>query len=190
MTRAAAGSISGSVSRASKMLDLRIKQNGVKVRLVGFGPRKLINLRLLHTGLASMKARLAAGLDADDQKTKPLSKRYAIRKSKLTRKAARRDMRLTGAFLDTFQPRFADEQRSVAYAGGRLGRLKAILYRDLVNFSPTDIKAMQTLAAKLIKEEFKQVFEPLTGGGKSRGGAGRLKPATSFRQSTTFRQAA
>jgi hypothetical protein len=169
------------------MLDLKLKRDGVKLRLVGFGPRKRFNLRVLEVGLASMKQRLARGIGSADTPTAKLSKRYAIRKTRLLRQAAKRDMRLTGAFLDSFLPRYADEQRAAAYASGRLGRAKAILYKeDMLNFSASDIRAMSEMARRLVPEEIVQVSDKLTGGA-----VGRMKPRETFRARETFaRQAA
>jgi hypothetical protein len=168
------------------MLDLKLKRDGVKLRLVGFGPRKRFNLRVLEVGLASMKQRLARGVGSDDGPTRPLTKRYAIRKTRQLRQAAKRDMRLTGAFLDSFLPRYADEQRAAAYAGGRLGRAKAILYKEeLLNFSAADMRAMSEMARRLVPEEILQVSEKLT-----RGAVGRMKPRETFRARETFGRAA
>ena len=46
-----------------------------------------------------MKNRLAAGLGANDAPAKPLTKRYAIYKSKVLRRKAKRDLSLTGNML-------------------------------------------------------------------------------------------
>lgn len=162
------------------MIDLRIKYNGVRVRLRGFGQRKLINLRLLETGLKSVRGRLARGLGSDDEKTQPLTKYYARYKSKRTGRAAIRDLRLTGEFLDNFLPRYADDSRAAAYSRGRLGRMKAIKYRDLINFSATDQRAMSAEAKKYFRETTTQIFEPLTGDGRA--GVGRFKISSAFRR--------
>lgn len=146
------------------LLDLKIKRKGVNVRLVGFGNRKFLNLKLLDIGLASVKARLAKHIGSDDAPTKPLTKRYARRKSKLTGRAAWRDLRLTGSFLDGFLPRYSDDNRAVAQPAGRLGRIKAVLYRDLINFSAADQRAMYRAAEEMLTVPFSQVFTPITSG--------------------------
>ena len=161
------------------MIDVRIRYNGVRVRLRGFGFRKFHNLRLLEAGLASVRTRLARGLGSDDAPTKPLSKRYAPYKSKVTRRKAVRDLRLTGDFLENFLPRYADDQMAVAYSRGRLGRMKAILYRDLINFSDNDQKVMRELTGEFFKEQVTEVRQQLAPRG-SRGTPGRQ--AVAFRR--------
>lgn len=138
--------------------DVRIKYNGVNVRLVGWGFRKLHNLRILETGLASIKGRLAKGTGQDDTPTKPLSKRYARYKSYVRRKKAIRDLDLTGQLLDSIKPRYADDRQAIADAGTRLGRMKARLYRDLLLFSPNDQAAMGEKAAEFFGDGAQQVF--------------------------------
>ena len=170
------------------MIDLRIKYNGVRVRVRGFTQRKLINIRLLEIGLDSMKERLSLGVGSDDAPTKPLSRSYARRKAKITRHKAIRDLRLTGKFLDTFQPRYSDDDRATANSGGRDGRLKAILYRDLINFSTTDQRRMSDAAGKWFREQTTQVFEPLTGGGKVKNA--RFVRTALFGRNTSFARAA
>jgi hypothetical protein len=161
------------------MIDVRIRYNGVRVRLRGFGFRKFHNLRLLEAGLASVRTRLLRGLGSDEAPTKPLTKRYARYKSKVTKRRAVRDLRLTGDFLDNLLPRYADDHMTVAYSRGRLGRMKAILYRDLINFSDNDQKVMRGLADQFFKTQVTAVreqFLPRTSGGS----AGR--------QTATFRR--
>lgn len=156
---------------------------------MGFGPRKLFNLRVLEAGLNSVKKRLALGIGSNDAKTKPLSKGYAKRKSRLLRIAAKRDMRLTGSFLDSFLPRYSDEQKASAAASGRLGRLKAIEYKaDLLNFSPADMRLMSDTAKKLVVQEVVQVSEPLDLAKFSTNA--KFARAVSFRRSEFFAKAA
>jgi hypothetical protein len=161
------------------MIDVRIRYNGVRVRLRGFGFRKFHNLRLLEAGLASVRTRLERGLGSDDTPTQPLTKRYARYKSKVTRRKAVRDLRLTGDFLDNFLPRYADDHMAVAYSRGRLGRMKAILYRDLINFSENDQNAMRELAGRFFKEQVTEVRHQLTP---------QVSRGTPGRQAVTFRR--
>lgn len=113
--------------------------------------RKIQMVRMLETGLASMKARVARGVDAEEAVAKPLTKRYAIYKSRVRGGRAIRDMRLTGKFLDTFQPRYADDRRAVAYAAGRLGRIKGAMYKDMISFSGSDQLKISESAGKAFK---------------------------------------
>jgi hypothetical protein len=138
--------------------DIRIKYNGVRVRLVGWGFRKLHNLRVLETGISSIKERLARGIGEDDAPTKPLSKRYARFKAFARRKRAVRDLELTGQLLDSIKPRYADDRQAIADAGTRIGRLKARVHRQLLIFSEKDQAAMGDVAATLFKEGVTQQF--------------------------------
>ena len=138
--------------------DIRIKYNGVNVRLVGFGFKKLHNLRILEAGLKSIKARLAKGIGETDSSTKPLKKRYARFKSKRTGRRAIRDLNLTGQLLDSIKPRYADDRQAIADAGTRIGRLKARVHRDLLLFSNNDQKVMLAVAEKIFTEGVSQSF--------------------------------
>lgn len=129
--------------------DIRIKYNGVNVRLVGFGFRKYQNVRLLELGLESIKQRLAKGIGEDDGPTKPLKKGYAIRKSRKTRRRAIRDLNLTGALLAEIKTRYADDRQAIADASTRLGRLKARKFADLLQFSDKD-QALMLSEAELM----------------------------------------
>ena len=141
--------------------DVRIRWNGVKVRLRGFGLRKLQHLQILEVGLKSIKARLVGAIDQNDAPTKPLTKRYAVRKTRAG-KGNRRDLRLTGALLDGIKPRYADDFRAVADATGRLGRMKARIYRDLLQFSPRDQIAMGRISTVLFKQNVQTTLQQLT----------------------------
>jgi hypothetical protein len=129
--------------------DVRIKYNGVKVRLVGFGFGKYQNLRILEAGLASVKARLERGIGENDAPTKPLSKRYARYKAFVRRRKPVRD---------SIKPRYSDDRQAIADAGTRIGRLKARVHRDLLLFSERDQAAMLDTAGKLFQEGVSQGF--------------------------------
>jgi hypothetical protein len=145
------------------MIDVRIKYNGVRVRLRGFGLKKIHNLKILEAGLKSVKERLARGMASDDAPTKPLTKGYAIRKSRLTRRKAIRDMRLTGKFLDNLLPRYADDHQAVAYSKGRDGRLKGQIYKDHISFSDSDQKKMAAVAEQQFRAEVNAITGQLRG---------------------------
>jgi len=138
--------------------DIRVKYDGVNVRLVGFGFRKFHNLRILEVGIRSMKERLAKGVSEDDGPTKPLKKRYARFKSKKTGRRAVRDMNLTGALLDEIKPRYSDDRQAIADAGTRLGRMKARVHSDLLRFSNGDQAKMLELATQLFADGVEQTI--------------------------------
>ena len=146
---------------------VRIKYNGVNVRLVGYGFKKRQNLVVLETGLASIKERLEKGIGENDTPTKPLSKRYARYKAFVRRKKAVRDLDLTGQLLDSIKPRYADDNQAIADAGTRIGRLKARKYRELLQFSERDQAAMLDRAGGLFNTEVQQVFQIGRGPGRS-----------------------
>jgi hypothetical protein len=159
--------------------DVRIKYNGVNVRLVGFGFRKFHNLRILDAGIKAMKARLAKGVSEDDGPTKPLKKRYARFKSKKTGRRAVRDMNLTGALLDEIKPRYSDDRQAIADAGTRLGRMKARVHSDLLRFSNGDQAKMLELATQLFADGVEQTI---------RTGRNLPRAATTSRSTITARR--
>lgn len=138
--------------------DVKIKYNGVNVRLVGFGFKKLQNLRILEAGIKAMKERLAKGISEDDGPTKPLKKRYARFKSKRTGRRAIRDMNLTGQLLEEIKPRYADDRQAIGDASTRKGRMKARIYSDLLRFSNGDQAKMLTLAESLFTDGVQQTI--------------------------------
>lgn len=163
------------------MLDIRIRWNGVRVRLKGFGPRKYFNLRILEAGLASVKARVKRGLNENDGKAAPLTKRYARFKSKRTGGRAIRDLTLTGDLLEGIKARYSDDYQAKADATGRLGRIKAAVHRNQLKFSPQDQAVMSEVARGLFKEDVSAVTEQLTPRG-ARGGRGSR---TAFRRDSS-----
>ncbi len=141
--------------------DIRIKFQGARVRLRGFGFKKIHHLRLLLEGIRSIRSRLGKALDENDTRTKPLTKRWAIIKTRAG-KGNLRNLRFTGALLDGIKPRYADDQQAIADATGSLGRMKARIYRDLLRFSPSDQAAMRKVAEELFHDETEQVFQALS----------------------------
>ena len=138
--------------------DVRIKYNGVNVRLVGFGFKKLQNLRILETGIKSVKARVGKGISEDDGRTKPLKKRYARFKAKKTGRKAVRDLTLTGQLLQEIKPRYSDDRQAIADASTRMGRMKARIHSDLLRFSNTDQAAMLATAQTLFTDGVQQTI--------------------------------
>jgi len=135
------------------MFDTRIRYDGVRVRLRGFTIKRFQNVRILQTGIESIKFRLEKGIGSDDAKTKPLSKAYARRKSKLTSRRAIRDLDLTGQLLSEIRVRYSDDNQAIADASTRMGRMKARIYRDMLIFSEGDQESMRRVATKIFKQE-------------------------------------
>ncbi len=166
--------------------DIRIKYNGVNVRLVGFGFKKLHNLRILEKGIESIKARLASGISDSDGQTAPLKKRYARFKSKRTGRRAIRDLNLTGQLLGSIKPRYSDDNQAIADAGTRIGRMKARIYSDLLRFSPANQKEMLALAEGLFAEGVEQTVRA----GKNLPRAAAFSRQTKFNRTSYFGRAA
>jgi hypothetical protein len=156
--------------------------NGVRVRLRAYNQdRARNNLRILATGIESMKRRLADGVGSDDQRLAPLTKNYAKYKSRVTGRRAVRDMRLTGSLLDGIKPRYADDSMAIADASGRRARMgkikagitdrvKARIHKRHLIFSPKDQEAMSREAAEVFQSHVAAVVGSLSpkGGGALR----------------------
>lgn len=52
---------------------IKVKYQGRRVRLIGFGPRKYQLFRLAQIGVASIKARVSRGVGSNDQQMPPVS---------------------------------------------------------------------------------------------------------------------
>jgi hypothetical protein len=149
--------------------DIRIKYNGAKLRLVGFGFKKFHNLRLLEIGIKSIKERLSKAISEDDGPTKPLKKRYARYKSKRTKRRAVRDLNLTGEMLAEIIPRYADDRQAIGDTSTRKGRLKARVHSDLLRFSNADQATMLKTAETFFNEGVEQTV--FSGRGPARAAA-------------------
>jgi hypothetical protein len=168
--------------------DIRIKYNGVNVRLVGFGFKKFHHLRILETGLESLKERLSAGIGEEDGAPRPLKKRYARWKSKVLRKRAVRDLTLTGALLKELLPRYADDNIASADASTRDGRkkLRSKYNRESFQWSPKNQKDMLDRAGELFTEGVEQTVRF----GKNLPRAAAFSRQTKFNRTSYFGRAA
>ena len=77
-----------------------------------------------NVGVAAVKNRLSAAQGPADNPAKPLTKRYAIRKTKLGR-GNRRTLSLTGDMLRNFMVRTVSENKAKASLSTRKDRIKA-----------------------------------------------------------------
>ena len=103
-------------------------------------------------GLLAVKNRLTAAQGPGDSPAKPLTKRYAIRKSKL-RKGNRRDLWLTGKMLKNLTLRTVSENSSKAALTSGKERIKGLANarsEPWLVFSPKNKLA--------VMEKAKQVF--------------------------------
>ena len=103
-------------------------------------------------GLLAVKKRLGAAQSPGDAPAKPLTKRYAIQKSKL-RRGNRRDLWLTGRMLKNLTLRTVSEKSSKAALTSRKERIKGLANTRIepwLVFSPENRQA--------VIEKAKQVF--------------------------------
>lgn len=107
-----------------------------------------------NVGLAAVKNRLAAAQGPTDGPAKPLSKYYAVRKTKMG-KGNRRNLMLTGDMLRNFQVRTVSENKAKASNSTRKDRIKAWITQKIepwVIFSPKNREVVHQTAQKLLAE--------------------------------------
>jgi hypothetical protein len=134
----------------------------LRLDLLNFRQRQMYALGSI--GVAAVKSRLAAAQGPEDSAAKPLTKRYAIFK---TRKGMgnRRDLRLTGQMLANFTVRTVTDNRAKASLSTRKDRIKAWANQKIepwVVFSPRNraavLEAMRRvlaeMAPRLVLERF------------------------------------
>ena len=105
------------------MASVRIYQKK-EARLDRLNVRQAQMFKIGNVGLASVKNRLAAAQGPNDGAAKPLSRYYAIRKTKMGR-GNRRNLMLTGDMLRNFQVRTVSENKAKASNSTRKDRIKA-----------------------------------------------------------------
>ena len=137
-----------------------------QVRIDQMNFRQQSMLKIGTVGVAALKNRLAAAQGPTDSSAKPLTKRYAIRKTQLG-KGNRRNLMFTGDMLRNFQVRTVSDNKAKANNSTRKDRLKAWINQKIepwVVFSPKNKAAvaesarrvLQDMKAKLVLE---RVFE-------------------------------
>src|SRR5512133_616941 len=109
--------------REAPMGSVRIYQKK-EIRLDRLNVRQQEMFKIANVGVAAVKNRLAAAKGPDDGPAKPLSKYYAIQKTKRG-KGNRRNLMLTGDMLRNFQVRTVSENKAKASNSTRKDRLKA-----------------------------------------------------------------
>ena len=125
-----------------------------QVRIDRMNFRQQAMLKVGTVGVAAVKNRLAASLDSNDAPSKPLTKWYARRKTRLGL-GDKRDLSFTGDMLRNFQVRTVTENKAKANNSSRKGRLKAWINQKIepwVLFSPKNQKATQESANRILKE--------------------------------------
>ena len=149
------------------MASVRICQKK-EVRLDRLNVKQTQMFKIANVGVASVKNRLAAAQGPTDGAAKPLSKRYAIRKTKMG-KGNRRNLMLTGDMLRNFQVRTVSENKAKASNSTRKDRIKAWITQKIepwVVFSPKNREAVQQTAKQLITEMAPRLAVERSLGGK------------------------
>ncbi len=135
------------------MASVRIYQKK-EVRLDRLTVRQHQMFKIGNVGVAAVKNRLAAAQGPNDGSAKPLSRYYAIRKTKMG-KGNRRNLTLTGDMLRNFQVRTVSEHKAKASNSTRKDRIKAWITNKIepwVVFSPKNREVVHQTARKILAE--------------------------------------
>ena len=119
-------------------------------------------------GVAAVKTRLAAAQGPTDSSAKPLTKRYAIWKTKQG-KGNRRNLMLTGDMLQNFQVRTVSENKAKASNSTRKGRIKAWITNKIepwIVFSPKNKAAVAEATRQALAEMKPRLWLERVMGGK------------------------
>jgi len=120
-----------------------------------------------NVGVAAVKNRLAAAVGPSDSPAKPLTKRYAIFKTKRG-KGNRRDLMLSGDMLRNFLVRTVSENKARASNSTRKDRIKAWINNKIepwIVFSPKNAAAVRDAANRVLQEaKSRIVLEKSLGG--------------------------
>jgi hypothetical protein len=142
-----------------------------QIRVDHLNFRQFQMLKLGTVGLAAVKNRLAAGLGPTDAPAKPLTKRYAIYKSKRLRRRAVRDLSLTGRMLGNISVRTVSERAAKAALTSRQERIKGLanMRREpWLVFSPRNKATVLEAARRMLREMTPRLLVERALGGKQR----------------------
>ncbi len=107
-----------------------------------------------NVGVVAVKNRVSAALGPSDAPAKPLTKRYAIRKTRLG-KRNRWNLTLTGDMLRNFMDRTVSENHTRAGLSTRKNRIEAWVNQKIepwVVFSPKNRAAVLKAAQQVLNE--------------------------------------
>jgi len=133
--------------------------------------RQFQMLKLGTVGLAAVRNRLAAGRGPADAPSKPLTKRYAIFKSKRLRRRAVRDLSLTGSMLRNLSVRTVSEKAAKAGLTSRKDRIKGLANERIepwLVFSPANRAAVTEAARRIFREILPRLVVERFLGGRQR----------------------
>ncbi len=137
----------------------------VRIDQMNFSQQSMFKIGTV--GVAALKNRLAAAQGPTDSPAQPLTRRYAIQKTKLGR-GNRRNLMMTGDMLRNFQVRTVTDNRAKASNSTRKDRLKAWLNQKIepwVVFSPKNQATVAESARRVLQEmRPKLIIERALGG--------------------------
>jgi len=151
------------------MASVRIWQKK-QIRLDRLNVKQHQMFKISNVGVAAVKNRLGAALGPSDAPAKPLTKRYAIRKTKLG-KGNRRNLTFTGDMLRNFMVRTVSENRARAGLSTRKDRMKAWVNQKIepwVVFSPKNRAAVLEAARRVLNEMKRTLLLERALGGRQR----------------------
>ena len=141
-----------------------------QIRLDRLNFRQHQMFKIGNVGVATVKDRVQSALGPSDTPAKPLTKRYAIRKTKLG-KGNRRNLSLTGDMLRNFMVRTVSEGKAKASNSTRKDRLKAWINQKAeawAVFSPKNLKAVTEAARRVAAEMVPRIVIERVLGGRQR----------------------
>jgi len=141
-----------------------------QLRLDRLNFRQQQMFKIGNVGVAAVKNRVGAALGPNDSPAKPLTKRYAIRKTRLG-KGNRRNLTFTGDMLRNFQVRTVSENRAKASLSTRKDRIKAWVNQKIepwVVFSPKNRAAVLEAARRVLNEMKSTLLVERALGGRQR----------------------
>jgi hypothetical protein len=148
------------------MASIRIYQKK-QIRLDRLNFPQAQMFKIGNVGVAAVKNRLAAAQGPTDSSAKPLTKRYAIHKTKLG-KGNRRNLSFSGDMLRNLQVRTVSENKAKASNSTRKDRLKAWINNKIepwIVFSARNKAAVvDAMKRILIEDKARMVIEKALGG--------------------------
>ncbi|MEX2264640.1 MAG: hypothetical protein WD696_21980 [Bryobacteraceae bacterium] len=139
-----------------------------QIRLDRLSFRQTQMFKVGNVGVAAVKNRLAAAQGPTDSTAKPLTKRYAIWKTKIG-KGNRRNLMLTGDMLRNFQVRTVSENKAKASTSTRKDRIKAWITNKIepwITFSPRNRNAVLDAMNRILQESKARLLVEKSLGGK------------------------
>ena len=148
------------------MPSIRIYQKK-QIRLDRLSFRQTQMFKIGNVGVAAVKNRVTAAMGPSDGAAKPLTKRYAIFKTKRG-KGNRRNLTFSGDMLRNFLVRTVSENKAKASNSTRKDRIKAWITSKIepwIVFSPRNKAAVLDAANRVLQEaKMRLVLEKGLGG--------------------------